>query len=282
MRYALLATPRFGALVLEELVAQGIPPLAVVCNPDRPAGRTKALTAPPAKIAALSLGIPVLQPERLEDAHEDLRHLDADLFLVAAFGRILRPELLAIPRHGTIGVHPSLLPRHRGPSPIQQAILDGDPETGVSLFVVDELVDHGPVVASARLGIEPGETYLSLEQRLARLGGSLAAATLPGWVSGEVAARDQDHGIATFTSKFGSDDAFVAAENLVAAASDPLKARQVARVVAALNPEPGAWTALNGKRVKLLEARATTSGLVVSAYQVAGKRVVRERLPLGA
>ncbi len=280
MKYVLFATPRFGELVLRGLAARGLPPALVVTNPDRPAGRNQVMTSPPAKIAADELGIPTLQPELLSGALDALRAAEADVFLVAAYGKILKPDLLAIPPRGVIGVHPSLLPRHRGPSPMQQAILDGDTETGVTLFLVDEEVDHGPVIALERAPLGSAETYLDLEARLADLGAGLASRTLPSWVAGEIVAAEQEHPAATFTRKFSSEDAHVSWDELVEAQSDPGVAERVARVVRGLNPEPGAWTERAGVRVKLLSAEVAGGRLAVTEHQVAGKKPSREPFPI--
>lgn len=276
MRYVLFATSRFGALALESLVREGFPPVAVVSNPDRPAGRARTLTPTPAAEVASLLGIPVIKPERLPDAYDRLRALQADCFVVASFGRILKPELVAIPPKGVIGIHPSLLPLYRGPAPIQQAVLDGVTETGVSLFLVDEIaVDHGPVLAEERVGVPDGETVLVLEERLAMLGGALAARIIPCHVSGEIAPAEQDHAAATFTRKFASEDAFVPWYDLVVAyAGDRPRAVRIRQQVAAFTPEPGAWTERDGVRVKLLAAEVHGDALRVTRYQKAGRTPV--------
>lgn len=273
MTYVFFGTPRFGALVLQRLIERGMPPVAVVCNPDRPAGRKGTLTPPPAKAVAEANGIPVLQPEKLSEIHDQLRAYGADVFLVAAYGKILRPELIAIPRRGVVGVHPSLLPLYRGPAPIQQALLDGIAETGVSLFLVDELVDHGPVIARETFPLVPGTSYLQLEETLARIGGDLAASALTPWSDGTLEPAEQDHDAATFTSKFSTEDAFVAWEELRAALEDEGLAKAIARKVAALNPEPGPWTDRDGVRIKLLSAEIE-GGMKITSYQLAGKSAV--------
>lgn len=276
MRYVLFATSRFGALTLEALVRAGFPPVAVVSNPDRPAGRKQALTPTPAASVAAMLGIPVLKPEKLPDAYEELRSLQADCFVVASFGRILRPELVAIPPKGVIGIHPSLLPLYRGPAPIQQAVLDGATETGVALFLVDDVaVDHGPVLALERIGVPDGETNLELEARLATLGGELAARIIPCHVAGEIAPAEQDHAVATFTRKFTTEDARIDWYDLVVAyAGDRARALRIRQAIGAFTPEPGAWTEQDGIRIKLLAAEVHGDLLRVTRYQRAGKNLV--------
>lgn len=272
MTYVLFATSRFGALTLDALVCAGFPPVALVTNPDRPAGRKQVLTPTPAKEAALRHGIPLLQPEKLEDAYDELRALGADVFVVASFGKILRPDLVAIPPKGVVGIHPSLLPLYRGPAPMQQAVLDGVSETGVTLFLVDDdSVDHGPVLAIERIDVSDGETNLELEERLAQVGATLAARELPHYVAGDITPTEQDHDAATFTHKFTTEDGYVAWDDLVRAYSGEIEtARTIRQKIAALTPEPGVWTERDGVRVKLLASELRDGALLVTRFQNAG------------
>jgi methionyl-tRNA formyltransferase len=277
VRYVLFATPRFGALVLRELAALSVPPALVVANPDRPFGRKQVVTPPPARVVADELGIPCLQPEKLDaDVLATLREVGADVFVVAAYGKILKPDLLAVPPCGTIGVHPSLLPAYRGPSPMQQALIDGASETGVSLFLVDDEVDHGPVLASEVQELDGTETYLELEEQLAQVGANLLVSTLAAWVSGAIDPEEQDHAAATFTRKFSAEDAHVSFDEIVEARSNPEVGARLVRLVHALNPEPGTWTERAGVRVKLLAAELQGGKLAITEHQVAGKTPTSE------
>lgn len=282
MRFVLFATPRFGALVLEGLVQRGMLPVAIVTNPDRPTGRKQVLTAPAVKQKALELGldIPLLQPERLPEIYDELRALDADCFIVASYGKILKSELLQIPHRGTVGVHPSMLPLYRGPSPIQQVLLGGCAETGMSLFIVDAEVDHGRVIVQEALDIADDETYLTLEAKLATLGAQLLESHLEGWIDGDIEAKEQDHLRATFTHKFVVADGYIAWESLAAAmaGADSEAAHRIAHMIAALNPEPGTWTERDGVRMKLLSATIVDGRLVIDSYQKAGGVIQKEIL----
>ncbi|MBX7078848.1 MAG: methionyl-tRNA formyltransferase [Nannocystaceae bacterium] len=175
LRAAFLGSPEFALPSLREVAAR-CDLRVVVCQPDRPAGRGRALTAPAVKQAALALGVPILQPTKMKDGTlaAALREHALDVAIVVAFGRILPPPLLALPRHGCLNVHASLLPRWRGAAPIQRAILAGDRETGVAIMQMDEGLDTGPVHAMVRTPIGPHETQGELFVRLAELG----AATL--------------------------------------------------------------------------------------------------------
>jgi methionyl-tRNA formyltransferase len=273
MQYVFFGTPRFGALVLERLITQGFPPKLVVCNPDRPTGRNQVLTAPAVKRIAEQYGIPVRQPEKLSMIYDELRVINADFFLVAAYGKILRPELLGLARLGTVGVHPSLLPVYRGPSPLQQSILDGVTTTGVSLFLVDAEVDHGPVITQATYTIPLWTTYLDLEEHLAFLGADLVREILPRWIAGDLVPEEQDHDRATFTHKFLTKDAYIPWDLLVRAMNQGQDASSLAHMILGLNPEPGVWTERDGIRVKLLGAKVKDDRLIVTCYQVAGKKI---------
>lgn len=263
-KYVLFGTPRFAALALEELIRGGMPPLAVIANPDRPAGRKKTLAPPPVKKVAERADIPVLQPEKIDAALlEALKQYDADCFLVAAYGKILPAELLMMPRKGTLGIHPSLLPRYRGASPIQAAILEGEAATGVTLYLLDKEMDHGPVLGQETLVLRGTETYQELEEALAVMGGKLALALLSRYLAGELSPAPQDHAQATFTKKFRTEDGHVEIGR-----DEP---EVIARKVRALAEEPGVYATKDGKRLKLLAVERRPEGWVATRIQWEGK-----------
>lgn len=263
-RYIFFGTPRFAAFALEELIRGGMPPLLVVSNPDRPTGRKQTPTAPPAKTIAEKAGIPVLQPEKLDTNFiERLRKYDADCFLAAAYGKILPEELFAMPKKGTLGIHPSLLPRHRGASPIQAAILAGDAATGVTFFLLDKEVDHGPVLGQETLVLRGEETYREIEEALAVMGARLTLALLPRYLAGKLSPAPQDHTQATFTKKFKTEDGFIEIGK-----DDP---EVIARKVRALAEEPGVYTMQEGKRLKLLAVEKRPEGWIATKIQREGK-----------
>lgn len=276
MKYVFFGTPDFAAIVLQKLIACGLVPLAVVCNPDRPQGRKKVITPPSTKVLAEKHGVPVLQPEKLSEIKDTLKNLNADFFLIAAYAKILREDIFSIPRLGTLGIHPSLLPKHRGASPLQTAILAGNTETGVSIFRVDAEVDHGPVYGEKALTLAENETYETLMRRLAELGGAYAGELLPRIAAGKILPKEQNHAEATFTKKFTSEDGCVPEEDLLAAKhGDAEKSETIYRKIRALNPEPGVWTLRGGKRVKLLAAELQKSGLKITILQEEGKTPTR-------
>lgn len=220
----------------------------VTTRPDRPRGRSGKPRPPAVKQAAAARGLPVSQPEHAVHDLERLQWLAPDVAVVVAYGQLLPPALLTVPRAGFLNVHFSLLPRWRGASPVVRTLLAGDPVTGVTLMMVDEGLDTGPVVAMEPTAVRPGETAGELTTRLAALGASMLAAYLPAFVAGEITPRAQPAEGATAAARVRVEEAFI----------DPVRHRReaVLRAVRAFDPKPGAWTVLDGKRLKLWRARA--------------------------
>ncbi|MEX1028343.1 MAG: methionyl-tRNA formyltransferase [Candidatus Paceibacterota bacterium] len=208
VRLVFFGTDDFSVLVLEELLRNGILPDLIVTAPDTPQGRKLKVLPPEAKVWALAHSVPYLQPYKLDDAFvHELKKQEWDVFLVASYGIIIPKTVLDIPKHGSLNIHPSLLPDLRGASPIQGAILTKD-LTGVTVMQMDEKMDHGPIIAQKEVPIEswPPKAEL-LEAILAREGGALVAEILPDWLAGTIQPQEQDHDRATFTSKITKDQA---------------------------------------------------------------------------
>ena len=246
-RLIFAGTPDFGLASLRALVESGRSPVAVLTRPDRPAGRGRKLTASPVKRFAREAGIPVLQPSSLREggARAAIAACRPDAMIVAAYGLLLPPAVLELPARGSINVHASLLPRWRGASPVQAAILAGDEETGISLMQIEEGLDCGGVHAQAALTIGPRETAGELEARLATLGGELLVASLDDILGGRMPAKPQDERLATYAGKLSAADA-----RLHWSSGAP----ELARRVRACNPAPGAWFEVRGERVKCWSA----------------------------
>lgn len=175
---------------------------------------------------------------------DDFKKLNPDICVIAAYGKIIPKEYLEIPRYGFLNVHPSLLPKYRGPSPIQAAILNDDEETGVTIIKMDKQIDHGPILKNKKSKIK-NQNYKELEKELAELGAKLLIEILPEWIKGGIKPKEQNHSEATYTKKFSWPDGKI----------DWLKsAVEIDRQIRALNPEPGAWTSWDGKIIKVLEA----------------------------
>jgi len=247
-RVIFAGTPEFALASLTALVDAGIVPVAILTQPDRPAGRGKRLTASPVKQYAEELGIPVLQPATLRDEAivAELSALQPDVVIVAAYGLILPQDVLDIPRHGCLNVHASALPRWRGAAPIQAAILAGDSTTGVSLMQMTAGLDCGPVYEIRAIGIGAGETAGELHDRLAALGGELLVARLGDILAGRIEAQPQDESGASYAGKIRKQDA----ELLWALDADELERR-----VRAYNPVPGSWFNIDDKRTKCWRAQ---------------------------
>ncbi|MBL8605308.1 MAG: methionyl-tRNA formyltransferase [Myxococcales bacterium] len=197
-RVVFFGTPAFAVSCLAAL-AEVADVVAVVAQPDKPAGRGNTLTPPPTRVWAEARGITVVQPAKLRDGSFAawLRGQQPDVAVVVAYGRILPPDVLAIPRFGCVNVHASVLPRHRGAAPIQWAIMSGDTVTGVTLMQMDEGLDTGPMLSIRRLPIGPDETSAALFERLAALGASLLRDDLPRYLAGELPPVAQDPSLAT-------------------------------------------------------------------------------------
>jgi methionyl-tRNA formyltransferase len=260
-----MGSPDFAVPALKALA--GVYPLAgVITQPDRPAGRGLALVPPPVKLAAQALGLPVFQPEKLRaaEAFSRLRAWSPDLIVVAAFGQILRPEVLDLPAYGCVNVHASLLPRWRGAAPIQAAILAGDAETGITLMKMDPGVDSGPTLDQRALPIGPQDTAGDLFERLALLGAQLLLETLPGYLDGKVPSRPQENELATYAPMLKKEDGLL----------DFIRpAGELARRVRAFHPWPGTRMSWRGGELKVQRARPETG------KAAPGERLVRQGWP---
>lgn len=247
MAIVFLGTPAFSVPSLRRLVDDGYDVAAVYSQPDRPAGRGRRSRPPPTKQAAQEMGLTVRQPESLRDpaAIEELRALKPELGIAVAYGQILRPEVLEVPQRGVLNVHPSLLPKLRGASPISAAILNGDRESGVSVILMDPGMDSGPIIAQRRLPIEDRDTAGTLSERLAALAAELLSEALPRWLSGEIQPQTQDHSQATKAPPLKKDHGRI---------DWTLPAVDIWRRVRAYNPWPGAYTTLDGELLHVWQA----------------------------
>ncbi|MBK9545884.1 MAG: methionyl-tRNA formyltransferase [Dehalococcoidia bacterium] len=250
-RIVFMGSPQFAVPSLQALVAAGHELVMAVTQPDRPAGRGGRLHPPPVKVAAEALGIPVFQPETLRDAptYERLRAAEADVFVVAAYGKILPQAVLGIPRRGCLNVHASLLPKWRGPSPIVASILAGEDLTGVSIMELVRKMDAGPVISRIEVPILSDDSAASLEPRLAALGAEELVRVLPGWVAGERIPRAQDEAEATYCHLIAKHDGWLRAEMTAAGAE---------RAVRAFNPWPGAFVMYGEHRLSVWQARVAS------------------------
>ncbi|MEI6085037.1 MAG: methionyl-tRNA formyltransferase [Verrucomicrobiota bacterium] len=260
MRILFMGTAELASPCLTGIASQVV---HVITQPDRPKGRSLQLTPPPVKVTAGKLGLPVSQPAQVRDAVAEIRALHPDLIVVVAYGQILPQAILDIPVAGSINVHTSLLPRWRGASPIQSAILAGDSETGVTTMYMDEKMDHGDIILQRREPIRADDTSASLHDRLAQLGAALLSETVN---LHERPRRQQDESQVTYARKFTKEDGQI----------DWTKpAVEIERQIRAFNPWPGAYTDLAGTRVKVWQAEVTASGTLqlLEVQPAGGKRM---------
>ncbi len=265
MRIAFWGTSEFvgsvqNARFLNRLVAAGIKPAVVVTAPDEPSG----LGMRAVKSAALEFGLPVLQPSTLNGFSQELAQREIELSLVAAYGKILPPDALAAPKFGSLNVHPSLLPRWRGPTPVQAAILAGDSVTGVTVIRMDEKMDHGPIVARREFSLgERAWTAPELSDALTDLGVELFLEILEPWVAGEVIPQPQDEALVTYSRRLIREDGHI----------DWAKpAEEIERMVRAFEPWPGAYAfwRRGGERVRLAVERAAVDPTPGAANRTSG------------
>ena len=250
-RVAFLGTPEAALPTLGSLAATHDVPV-VITQPDRPKGRGRALTPPPVKIEAARLGLSVAQPtshDELEEALESAGGLD--VAVVVAYGRILRPEALAIPRAGMLNVHFSLLPRWRGAAPVNRALMAGDPMTGVTILRLDEGLDTGPVLTAQAVDIDDEETAGELTSRLAALGARLVTAVIPSHLDGTRESVPQSDDGLTYAHKIEPQERVVRVGG---------KRFEEVNRVRALSPDPGATLVIDGERHQVMQARTHETG----------------------
>ena len=247
MRIIFMGTPEFAVPALDALIHSVHQIVGVFVQPDEPAGRGRIVLPPPVKKLALQHHLTVHQPRSLRGTCEleRLTSLRADVAVIAAYGKMLPESFLQVPPYGFLNVHASLLPRHRGPSPIAAAILAGDEVTGVTIMMVTKKMDTGPILSQRRVPILPQDTTGSLFQKLSGLGADLLMETLPQWLSGKLTPQPQDNDQATYCRMITKEDGLV---------DWRLPAVELWRRVRAFQPWPGCYTTWQGNTVKIIEA----------------------------
>ena len=248
VRYAFMGTPEFATIVLNHLEAASMSPSLVITQPDRPRGRGRKLAAPPVALWAKERGIQLIQPTSCRDEAliAALDELRPEVIVTASFGQYLPASILTLPKKGCLNVHASLLPKYRGASPIQSAIMAGEEETGVTLMLMDKGIDTGPMLAHARHRIDDEINAGALNFALAELGGALIVRELPRYLAGELVPVEQDEAMATVTRRLRKCDGCIDFRR---------SARAVHNHIRAVSPWPGAYAFLDGKRYKLLRVR---------------------------
>lgn len=250
MKTVFFGTPEFGAIVLEKLIKGNFKPVLVVTSPDKPVGRNQILTPPAVKVLAEKYSLPVLQPEALDQPQlkQIFLNTQPDLIVVAAYGPPFLPkDILEMPRYGCINLHPSLLPKYRGASPIPYQILNGEKETGVTLIRMSAKIDQGDILLQEKTPILDSDTTGSLSPRLADLGGDLLVKGLPLLLQGKLAGRAQGDSPTPYCRQLKKEDGEIGWSKT----SDFIE-----RQVRAFDPWPGTFTRWGKKTLKILKARA--------------------------
>ncbi len=248
VRVVFYGTSLFSIPTLQALADDpSVEVVGVVTQPDRPAGRHGTLTPPPVKELALALHLPVFQFEQVksDEAYATLQTVQADVAVVASFGQIISQRVLALYPRGVLNVHPSLLPVYRGAIPMTAAIRDGLKETGITIMLMDALMDHGPILLQAASAIEPSDTTEQLSERLAKQGAELLLQALHGYLAGTLQPVEQDHTQATFVKLLSREDGLLDLSK---------SAQELERLIRAYTPWPGTYTIHQGKRLKVLRA----------------------------
>jgi methionyl-tRNA formyltransferase len=260
-----MGSPDFALPSLRAL-AKAYEVVGVVTQPDRASGRGREIKMPPVKILAQELGLPLMQPEKLRvpEAMDQLRAWSPDLIVVAAFGQILKSDVLNLPRYDCINVHASLLPRWRGAAPIHAAILAGDEKTGVTIMQMDVGLDTGPMLAQKSIRLTQNDTAGSVTQALSILGGELLIQTLPRWIAGKIQPLQQNEKLATYAPMLKKEEAKL---------NFTFDVNELERRVRAFNPWPGAYMEFEGVNLKVHRAH------VEPGNTEAGQRLVVQNLP---
>jgi methionyl-tRNA formyltransferase len=248
LKFVFFGTPNIASETLEILRQNGYIPSLIITGSDKPQGRKMLLTPPPVKVWAEKNNIPYIQPNKVRsNLFESLRsHLSSiDLFIVVAYGKILPEEIINLPKLGSVNIHYSLLPKYRGASPVETAVLNGDTETGISIQKIEFKMDSGPIIAQESIAISPDEKAQDLRKRLTKIGGELLVKTLPNFVDGKIKPIPQDENKATFCKKIKKED------GLIDLNEDPIKNYNKFRAYATW---PRSFFFKNGKRIIITDA----------------------------
>jgi len=251
-RIIFMGTPPFAVPTLKALHESGHDIIMVVTQPDRPRGRGRKVSPPAVKATALDLGYQILQPTSIKatEFNDLIAHHKPDFLVVVAFGKILPENVLALPRRGTINVHASLLPKYRGPAPIQWAVINGEKETGVCTQLMEKQLDTGDLLLSAKESIKPDETAGDLHDRLAVKGAMVLIDTLKGLANKKIQPVRQDHSLATYAPMLTKDDGLINWNK---------PAKSLESFIRGVMPWPGAYTFLGNNRLKIFKSRPITA-----------------------
>ncbi len=251
LKIVFFGTSEFAVPALKNLLSFGYDVVAVVTQPEKPIGRARIVMPSPVKKTSFESNLKTFEPHNLKKDDkflEEFKLLNPDLCVVAAYGKIIPSQYLEVPEYGFLNIHPSLLPKYRGPSPIQAAIINGDQETGVSIMKIDEEMDHGGIVSSIKYLVSSIKGYKEIEKELSEIGAELLIDTLPKYISGEIKPVEQDHSKATFTKLLTREDGRINWDRT---------GEEIFNQIRALSHEPGTWTIWKDKFFNIKSAEPT-------------------------
>jgi len=241
-----IGTPDFAVSSLSKLIESNYNIITVITQPDKKVGRKQEITYSPVKKVALKYNIPLLQPQKIKNIYKEIKELNPDIIITAAYGQIIPKNILDIPKFGCINIHGSLLPKYRGASPIQYAILKGDKETGITVMEMDEKMDEGDIISQKSIEIENSDTASSLHDKLSILGANLLLETLPKILDQKAKYIPQDKNKATYTKILKKEDGKIDWNK---------SADEIEKMIRAFYPWPGSYTKLDEKRLKIISAK---------------------------
>jgi methionyl-tRNA formyltransferase len=245
LKILFIGTSEFSVPALKRLKGKNLNIVSVITQPDKPVGRKKELAPPPVKVVAQELGLPILQPENISTITDKIRELSPDLTVMISYGQIIPKEIIEISNYGTLNIHPSILPKYRGSSPIQSAILNQDKQIGVAIMLIDEKMDHGPILSIKKVKTY-NKNYLTLHNELAKLGATLLLDTMPQYITGQLTAKEQNHERATFTKILKRVDGKIDWSK---------KVEKIEAQMRAYYPWPGSWCYTDlDKKIKISKA----------------------------
>lgn len=265
LKLIFMGTPEFAVPILEKLINSEYKPIAVFCAPDKPVGRKQILTPPLTKVLAQKNNIPVFQPANSHELADTINSLSCDIIVTAAYGLIFPKEVLDTPQYGCLNIHPSLLPKYRGSSPIQSAILNGDTETGVTIYKMDAKVDHGSIIIQKKLGDSPSQlTTPELSEKLSNFSAELLIEILPEWLAGKITVIPQDDSLASHTRIIKKEDGQIDWQK---------SAKEIDQQIRAYTPWPSTYTNLKAEndniKIKILKTdppKETTQKQIGEAF----------------
>lgn len=263
MKFVFIGTSKFAAIILDNLVKGNYKPSLVISAPDKPIGRKKIITPPDAKVIALKHGIFVIQPIKIREAEAEIKKINPDYIILTAYGQLIPKSILDIAKFGAFNIHPSLLPKYRGASPIQSAILNNNKTTGVTIYLMDEKLDHGPILSQKTINIEAKIGYFQLLEHLAELGSKMLLESIPKIISGNRQLKAQDETKASFVRILSKEDGHIKWNKT---------ADEIERQIRAYENWPESYAFWDAKSLKII--KASVKILPVKSEYPFGKAVV--------